>query len=171
MAVLDNIRSMHNVGSIFRTANAAGLKRIYLCGITPPPVDRFGKIRQQMAKVSLGAEKYVEWEHSATSLGAIKKLKLDGYKIFAVEQSKNSVPYYRAASGIGVAARIALILGNEVRGLPPSILRQADKVLEIPMAGAMVRQARHPRHRGVGKESLNVSVAFGIVVFRFKHPG
>ncbi|MEK9179846.1 MAG: RNA methyltransferase [Patescibacteria group bacterium] len=150
--ILHNIRSLHNVGSIFRTADAAGVKKIYLCGITPMPLDRFGKLRPQFAKVAMGAEKYVEWEQARGTASVIKKLRADGFKIFAVEQSKKSIPYSRFR-GIRMRSqfRIALILGHERRGLPPSILKFADEILEIPMRGS--------------KESLNVSVAFGVVIF------
>jgi len=155
VVVLHNIRSLHNVGSIFRTADAAGVKKIYLCGITPAPVDRFGEIRPQFAKVSLGAEKSVSWDASARSARAIakllKNLKQEGYKILAVEQSNKSIPYHKLQTTHYKLKSIVLVFGNEVKGLPPSILKKADKILEIPMHG--------------GKESLNVSVAFGIVVF------
>jgi 23S rRNA (guanosine2251-2'-O)-methyltransferase len=97
IVILHNIRSLHNVGSIFRTADAAGVGKIYLCGITPMPIDRFGKVRPQFAKVSLGAEKFVAWEYVRNAASVIKKLKSPpaggGYKIFAVEQAKKSVPY------------------------------------------------------------------------------
>ena len=89
IAVLHNIRSLHNVGSIFRTADAAGVEKIYLCGITPTPVDQFSKPRQQLTKVSLGAEKYVPWEKVKSTTKLIDKLKGEGWKIFAIEQSKN----------------------------------------------------------------------------------
>lgn len=173
VAILNNIRSLHNVGSIFRTADAAGVEKLYLCGITPAPVDSFGQIRPQLAKVSLGAEKTVPWDASSRSaqgtLKLIDRLKKEGYKIFAVEQSKKSIPYYKLSGAWTRPHRLALIVGNEVRGLSPAILKKADKILEIPMRGAMVRQAHHPRHEGHGKESLNVSVAFGIVVFQLLH--
>ncbi|MFH1346836.1 MAG: TrmH family RNA methyltransferase [Spirochaetota bacterium] len=176
VVILHNIRSLHNVGSIFRTADAAGIEKIYLCGITPAPVDSFGRPRQQLTKVSLGAEKYIEWDASTRSAQAIgkllEKLKKDGYKIFAIEQSKKSILYYKAkalsTSLQGSRQKIALILGNEVNGLSSSILKRADKILEIPMRGAMVRQVHHPRRTGRGKESLNVAVAFGIVVFKLR---
>jgi len=154
IVILHNIRSLHNVGSIFRTADATGVTRIYLCGITPAPLDKFGRLRPQLAKVSLGAEKSVVWDGSARSPRAtiklLGKLKSEGYKIFAVEQSKKSTPYYRLRA-TNTKRKFALILGNEVKGLPPSILKRADKILEIPMRGE--------------KESLNVAVAFGIVAF------
>lgn len=157
VAVLHNIRSVHNVGSIFRTADAAGVEKIYLSGITPSPLDRFGRLRPQFAKVALGAERYIEWDASARSAQAtvklLERLKNEGYKIFAVEQSKKSVPYYRAA--MTRHSEIALVLGSEVSGLPQSVLKRADKVLEIPMRGK--------------KESLNVAVAFGIVVYKLQY--
>ena len=151
--ILDNIRSLANVGSIFRTADAAGAGKIYLCGITPRPTDLFGRFRPQLAKVSLGAEKNVPWEYCKSIIRLIDKLKKEGYKILAVEQDKKSIPYYKlkVESRKPVKSKVALILGNEVRGLSPAILKRADKILEIPMSGK--------------KESLNVSVAFGIVAF------
>lgn len=153
MVILHNVRSLHNVGSIFRTADAAGVDKIYLCGITPEPVDRFGKVRPQLAKVSLGAEKTVVWEKCGSTSRLIDKLKNPptggGCKIFAIEQSPKSIPYYKTA--ITRDSRVALVVGSEVRGLPATILKKADRILEIPMHGQ--------------KESLNVAVAFGIVAF------
>jgi len=137
------------VGSIFRTADAAGVKKLYLTGITPAPTDVFGRPRQQLTKVSLGAEKYVEWEKVKSTGLLIDKLKKDRYKILAIEQAKNATTYYKLK--IKRQDKIALIVGSEVKGLPKSILNKADKILEIPMYGR--------------KESLNVSVAFGIVAF------
>src|ERR1700722_997954 len=107
IAILDNIRSVHNVGSIFRTADAVGVTKIYCCGITPGPLDRFGNVRADFAKVALGAEKSVAWEKGESRAANAAKsthstvevllaLKKDGWKIFAVEQAKNSVPYYEA---------------------------------------------------------------------------
>src|SRR3989344_6634066 len=162
--ILDNIRSMNNVGSIFRTADAAGIEKIYLCGITPEPLDSLGRPRQQFIKVSLGAEKTVSWEYVKSASKLIDKLKKDGYKIWAVEQSKKSIPYNKV-KGIRYKLKVALVLGNEVKGISPAILKKCDKILEIPMRGAMVRQAHHPRNMRRGKESLNVAVAFGITVF------
>ena len=153
VVILHNIRSLHNVGSIFRTADAAGAKKIYLCGITPKPIDRLGALRKQFTKVSLGAEKYISWDYARDTASVIKKLKQEGWKVFAVEQSKKSIPYYESVI-MRHGSKIALVFGNEVRGLPPSILRLADKILEIPMLGR--------------KESLNVSVAAGIVLFSLR---
>ena len=164
--ILDDIRSMENVGSIFRTADAAGVSKLYLTGITPTPLDRFGAVREDFTKVSLGAERSVPWEYVRSASALIRRLRNDGYKIYAVEQARNSVPYCDIR-GIRMYSRIriALLFGNEVRGLPPSVLKKADKIFEIPMRGAMVRQAHHPRRSGRGKESLNVAVVFGVVVF------
>lgn len=168
IAVFHNVRSLHNVGSMFRTADAAGIKKIYLTGITPIPSDRFGKIRPQLQKVSLGAEQSVLWEQNRSATPLIKKLKRAGYKIYAIEQSRRSTPYFKARPR--AKEKIALIFGNEVKGLPLSLLRQADKILEIPMRGQIIREAGHPRRTGSGKESLNVSVAFGIVVYALSFP-
>ena len=153
IVILHNIRSLYNVGSVFRTADAVGVKKIYLCGITPKPIDEFDRPREQLRKVSLGAEKYIEWEYYKLTTRLIDKLKKENYKIFAIEQSKKSIPYYKIKSYEAKPRKIALMLGNEVKGLSPSILKKADKILEIPMKGK--------------KESLNVAVAFGIVAFHF----
>ena len=152
IVILHNIRSLYNVGSIFRTADAAGIEKIYLCGITPAPIDKFGRLRQQLTKVSLGAENFVEWEKVKAVSKLIDKLKKQKYKIFAIEQSKKSIPYYKLHT-TNYKQKIVLVLGNEIKGLPLSILKKADKILEIPMHGK--------------KESLNVAVAFGIIAFHF----
>lgn len=150
VVVLPDIRSTHNVGSIFRTADAAGVKKIYLCGITPQPVDQFGRKRQDISKVALGAEEYIPWEYTKSLARLIGRLKKEGYLICAVEQSADSVPYM--AFKAPKQAKLALIImGNEVEGLPKQILARVDHILEIPMYGQ--------------KESLNVGVAFGVVVF------
>ena len=151
VVLLHNIRSLHNVGSIFRTADAVGVKKIYLCGITPGPTDVFGRPRQQLTKVSLGSEKYIAWERVKSATKVIDKLKKEKYKIFAIEQSKNSIPYNKLSKPYTLSPKSCLIVGNEIKGLPKPILKKADKILEIPMRGR--------------KESLNVAVAFGIVVF------
>lgn len=151
VVVLPDIRSTHNVGSIFRTADAAGVKKVFLCGITPQPVDQFGRKRQDISKVALGAEDYIPWEYTKSLARLIGKLKKEGYTICAVEQSPKSVPYM--AFKAPKQAKLALIMGNEVEGLPKAILARVDHILEIPMHGQ--------------KESLNVGVAFGVVVFGF----
>ncbi|OGC84441.1 hypothetical protein A3F55_00520 [Candidatus Adlerbacteria bacterium RIFCSPHIGHO2_12_FULL_53_18] len=145
--VLHNIRSVYNVGSIFRTADAAGVEKVYLCGYTPAPLDRFGAPRKDLAKVALGAEKTIPWVQVKTLASAIKQLKKENYLVAAVEQDKNSTPLFSYKP----PKKLALVLGNEVRGLSKSSLKLCDVVLEIPMRGH--------------KESLNVSVAAGIAMF------
>lgn len=153
VALLHNIRSLHNVGSIFRTADAAGIGKLYLVGITPEPVDRFGRIRSPIAKVSLGAEKTVPWEKVAKVAPLIRRLKDAGYQIVAVEQDRKAIPYFKFHPRR--RERMAILLGHETRGLSPSVLRLCDTIVEIPMRGR--------------KESLNVAVAFGIAAFHFLH--
>lgn len=145
--VLDNIRSVHNVGSIFRTVETAGVAVIYCLGTTPVPVDRFGQKRKDFAKVALGAEDLVKWEYYKAGGLLIKKLKKEGFKIIALEQAGNSVDYRKIKN----AGKIALIVGNEVGGVSKSLLKLSDEVAEIPMRGK--------------KESLNVAVATGIMIF------
>lgn len=153
--VLDNIRSLFNVGTVFRTADAVGAEKIYLCGITPEPIDRFGRIRPQLAKVSLGAEKTMPWEYSLSCIKVLNDLKKKGYKIFAVEQDKKSIPYFRLKLKKSDLEKVVLVFGNEVDGVSRNVLKKSDKILEIPMLGK--------------KESLNVSVSFGIVVFGLRY--
>jgi len=150
-AILYNIRSAHNVGSIFRTADAAGISKLYLCGYTPAPVDEYGLVRSRIAKVALGGEKTVPWEKIFSVARLIARLRQEGKKIFAVEQSKKSVPYQRLHLSKKQLTSAVLVMGNEVKGLPAGVLNRVDKILEIPMFGK--------------KESLNVAVAFGIVAF------
>src|SRR5258708_3926265 len=150
--ILHNIRSTHNVGSIFRTADAAGVSKIYLTGYTPGPLDRFGRARSDVAKVALGAEKTVPSEQSKNLASIIKKLSAQGgsalggkkekYLILALEQHPKSISLFDFK--LPKHQKFALLLGNEVRGLSPSTLRLADHILEIPMRGSMVRQAHHP---------------------------
>ena len=140
--VLHNIRSRYNVGSIFRTADCAGIEKIYLCGITPiPPHSR-------ISKVALGAEEYIDWEKSRQTGRVIDQLKDKGYQIVALEQGKKSINYSKFKPEFPVA----LILGAEVTGLPERLLNKCEKIIEIPMHGQ--------------KESLNVSVACGISIFQ-----
>jgi tRNA G18 (ribose-2'-O)-methylase SpoU len=145
--ILHNIRSTHNVGSLFRTADAAGVSKIMLTGYTPTPLDRFGRQRKDIAKVSLGAESSIPWEQMADVHAAIHTLREKGYVVAAVEQDERAVSYTTYSSD----QPTALILGNEVDGMPHEVLAECDVVLEIPQYGT--------------KESLNVSVAGGIVLF------
>jgi tRNA G18 (ribose-2'-O)-methylase SpoU len=154
--LLHNIRSVHNVGSIFRTADAAGVSKIILSGYTPAPVDRFGLPRKDFSKVSLGAEKTIEWQHIKTLRVVIKMLQQRNYYVVAVEQDKKATPLFKfkppLSGGLTLEHRkIALVLGNEVRGLSKSALKLCDEIVEIPMRGK--------------KESLNVSVAAGIAMY------
>lgn len=151
IVILVNIRSLHNVGSIFRTADAAGIEKIYLTGYTPTPIDKFGSRRAQIAKVALGAELVVSWEYCYSATALIDKLKKQGFQILAVEQSSKSVPFNKIKLTVKEREKSVLIMGNEVKGLSPAILKRANKILEIPMYGE--------------KESLNISVAFGIVAY------
>ena len=147
--ILHNIRSLHNVGSIFRTADGAGVKKIYLTGYTPEPIDIFGKTRNEIKKTALGAEKTVLWEKRKDISRLITKLKNYGHpmSIVGIEQNEKAVNYKKFKPG----KTTALILGNEVRGLSKQILNKCDKIIEIPMHGK--------------KESLNVAVVAGIVLF------
>jgi tRNA G18 (ribose-2'-O)-methylase SpoU len=95
VAILHDVRSVHNVGSIFRTADGAGFEKLYLCGITPSPLDRFKKLRPDFAKVALGAEKSVAWESVGDTEKVIEKLKNEGWKILALEQAHDSILYYK----------------------------------------------------------------------------
>jgi tRNA G18 (ribose-2'-O)-methylase SpoU len=146
--LLDNIRSVHNVGSIFRTAETLGISKIYCVGTTPAPVDRFGRKRKDLAKVALGAEDFTEWEHVDKAEATVKGYKRKGYEVVALEQDNESVDYKK----IKMEADSLVILGSEVEGVSKSLLRLADVIVEIPMKGK--------------KESLNVSVAAGIFLFR-----
>ncbi len=145
--ILDNIRSTHNVGSIFRTADAAGVSKIYLVGTTPDPIDRFGREQSDIAKTALGAEKSIPWEHTETTLEVLAKYP-EHFKV-ALEQAENSTDY----KTLEPQEKNLIILGPEVTGLPKEILDACDAIAEIPMQG--------------DKESLNVSVATGIFLFRF----
>ena len=146
--ILDNIRSVHNVGSIFRTSDAAGINEIFLCGYTPQPVDRFNRPRKDLAKVALGAEKTIPWKYFEDVKECINELKKGGYTILAIEQAPNSVDY----KNVKLPEKVAFIFGNESLGIEKEILDLCDIIVEIPMLGE--------------KESLNVSVSAGIALFR-----
>lgn len=149
--VLHDIRSAHNVGSIFRTADAAGCTKLYLCGITPSPHDRFGRNNAEISKVALGAEEWLSWEYVPSCPRLLVRLKKEGYTILALEQSDDSISYARVRVPKKQWHKTVLVLGSEVKGLPRTVLNRADTIIEIPMHGK--------------KESLNVAVAFGAVVF------
>ena len=146
--LLHDIRSVHNVGSIWRTANAAGVKKIFLSGYTPLPTDRFGRERKDFAKVALNSQKSVAWEYTDDPISLVKRLKKEGVFVVAIEQAKKSVDYKK----VKIRKPVLFLVGNEVEGIPQNLLSLADVVAEIPMRG--------------DKKSLNVSVAFGIALFR-----
>jgi tRNA G18 (ribose-2'-O)-methylase SpoU len=146
--VLHDIRSAQNVGSLFRTADAVGITKIFLSSITPAPIDRFGRDRNDIAKTALGAEKSIPWEIYEDINILLEKQKKEGFEIIAIEQSSKAVDYKSVES----KERVVFILGNEVGGLSKGVLDLVDIIAEIPMAGE--------------KESLNVSVAGGIALFR-----
>ena len=146
--ILHNIRSVENVGAIFRTADAAGINKIYLTGYTPTPLDRFGRKRGDLAKSALGAEEFVVWEQKKMVCPVIAKLKRDGFQIIGIEQDKKSVDYKK----VKLQNKNAFIVGAEVTGIPKNVLEKCDIIAEVPMRGK--------------KESLNVSVATGISLFR-----
>jgi tRNA G18 (ribose-2'-O)-methylase SpoU len=150
--LLLDIRSVQNVASLFRTADCAGVSKIYLYGTTPTSVDRFKRPRADFAKISLGAEKSVAHEHVSSDdvsiLELLKRLRDEGYCIVALEQGAGSIDYKKYS----LSGKILLILGNEVSGVSKLALAECDAMIEIPMRGE--------------KESLNVSVAGAIAVFR-----
>jgi len=146
--ILNDIRSVENVGAMFRTADAAGVDKIYLTGYTPCPLDRFGRKRGDLAKSALGAEEFVKWEQKKNVLSLLTKLKKEKYLIIGIEQDKKSIDYKK----VKLQSKNAFIVGTEVTGIPKNILKKCDVIAEIPMRGK--------------KESLNVSVATGIALFR-----
>ncbi len=154
--ILHNIRSVENVGAMFRTADAVGINKIYLTGYTPVPLDRFGRIRKDMAKSALGAEKFVSWEQKKNIHPLLLKLKREKYLIIGIEQDESSIDYRkisaRGGPAFGWKKGLAFIVGPEVTGIPENILKKCDVIAEIPMRGK--------------KESLNVSVALGVALFR-----
>lgn len=139
--ICDNIRSRFNVGSIFRTADALGAAKLYLCGITPRPP------HPEIEKVSLGATETVPWEYHNQAWRLVDELKKQGVKIIALEQTNKSIDYKKFKPRFP----LALIVGNEVSGVNKNLLKRADAIIDIPMSGK--------------KESLNVGVAFGVAGF------
>lgn len=142
--VLDNLRSRHNVGSLFRTADAFGIEGLVLCGFTPIPPHR------EIEKTALGATVSVPWLHYGTTMEAVQQLKADGYRIIVVEQTEKAQEL--GSFSAPADQRIALVLGNELSGVAPEVIAQADLCLTIPQHGS--------------KHSLNVSVCAGIVLWQ-----
>lgn len=140
--VCDNIRSLENVGSIFRTADALGVTKMYLCGITGRPPEA------KISKTALGAEKTIPWEYHKQTWRLIERLQKQKINIISLEQTKNSILYTKFKPTFP----LALVIGNEVKGVSLKALKQSDKVIHLPMRGK--------------KESLNVSVAFGVAGYQ-----
>lgn len=153
--ILPDIRSAINVGAIFRTADAVGISKIYLTGYTPRPTDKFGRIQKDISKSALGAENFVPWEFKKSLPALLSKLRRDGYKIIAIEQDKRAVDYRTLRLSPRHKGPV-FIIGTEVSGISKKILDKCDIIVEIPMYGE--------------KESLNVSVACGVVLFRILKP-
>lgn len=147
-ALLDNIRSAYNVGSMFRTADGAGIRHMHLCGVTPLPD------HPRVAKTALGAERSVPWTHYRNGLDAAFALKREGFRVWGIECCSRARPIYEVSSDID-GPPIVLVVGNEIAGIDPGILAQCDSVLSIPMQGL--------------KASLNVAVAFGAAVYCLRY--
>lgn len=143
IVILDDIRSLHNIGSVFRTSDAFLLEKIYLCGITATPPHK------EIHKTALGATETVTWEYSKDVLEVIQKLKEEDVKIFSVEQTENSIMLNDFQ--VETNERYALIFGNEVKGVSQEAINLSDGVIEIPQLGS--------------KHSLNISVSAGIVIW------
>lgn len=159
--IVHNVRSAYNVGSMFRTAEVAGVSKIFLSGYSPKPIDKFRRKRKDIAKTALGAEDLIPWEHYVQAGKLIKKLKKEGFFIIGLEQAPKSIDYKKVNPPAG--GKTALIVGNEVRGLSGKILERCNVIAEIPMQGKLFRN--RPKD-DCGKESLNVAVALGIAIFR-----
>ena len=142
VVVLDNIRSMHNVGSVFRSADAFLIEKMVLCGYTPRPPHR------DIHKTALGATETVAWEYAETTLEAVLSLQNNGYKVYAIEQAEGAVFLHDFHPG---KEKIAIVMGNEVEGVSDEVLDSCDGCIEIPQLGS--------------KHSLNISVAAGIILW------
>ncbi|RFM29154.1 TrmH family RNA methyltransferase [Deminuibacter soli] len=147
VVVLDNIRSMHNVGSVFRTADAFLMEGIALCGYTPQPPHR------DIHKTALGATETVNWLYVPTTMEAVQQLKTAGYKVYGIEQTVGSISLENFAPPAG--EKIAVVFGNEVEGVNQEVLALCDGCIEIPQQGM--------------KHSLNISVAAGIVLWHLAY--
>ena len=144
VVVLNNIRSLYNVGSIFRTSDGAGVEKMWICGITGHPTNN------QISKTALGAEEHVEWEYRQDISSVLNELKQNNYQIIFLEQTQESCSY----DSVDLHDPVCLVVGNEIEGVSPDILDYCDKAIEIEMVGI--------------KNSLNVSVAFGVIAYHFR---
>lgn len=145
MIVLDNVRSLNNIGSVFRTADAFSLEAVFLCGITAKPPHR------DIQKTALGATESVDWQYFEQVIDAIQKLKDEGFTIMSIEQAHNSVSLESLELEAG--GKYALVLGHEVKGVSDEVMEMSDYAIEIPQYGT--------------KHSLNVSVSAGIAIWEF----
>ncbi len=145
IVVLDDVRSLHNVGSVFRSSDAFRVECIYLCGITATPP------QPDIHKTALGAEDTVEWKYFKNTLDAVQELKENGYFVYSTEQVENSVKLQNLK--LDKDRKYAIVLGNEVKGVKQEVVDNSDACLEIPQFGT--------------KHSLNVSVTAGIVIWEF----
>lgn len=152
--LLQNIRSAHNVGSIFRTADAVGVTEIFLGGYTPSPYDRYGDANKSFVKVSLGAEEVVGFSRVWNLGKFFEQKKAEGYRFVALEITPEAIDYSKFKLTKQEFMKTILVLGNERRGISKTVLSYCDKTIKIPMSGM--------------KESLNVSVAFGIAAFALR---
>ncbi|MBQ9311419.1 MAG: RNA methyltransferase [Bacteroidales bacterium] len=143
--ILDNIRSMNNIGSVFRTADAFRIEKIFLCGITATPPHR------EINKTALGATESVDWEYKESTVECVKNLSAMGYKIYSLEQTSESIMMDKMDKEMIIDKKIALVFGNEVDGVQQEVIDLSDAVLEIPQYGT--------------KHSLNVSVSCGIAIW------
>ena len=144
LIILDNIRSVHNVGAILRTADGAGVEKVLLCGITPTPEHK------KVHKTALNAEEYIDWQYFSNTEEAIEYAKSEGYSIYAVEQDQTAVDL----NEIELSDKSAFLFGNEITGVSPAIKQLSDSIIELPMNGK--------------KNSLNVSTCVGIVTYYTK---
>jgi tRNA G18 (ribose-2'-O)-methylase SpoU len=145
VVVLDNVRSLHNVGSVFRTSDAYLVQRIFLCGITATPPSA------EIHKTALGAEDSVEWHYFPKTEDALQQLKNEGFVVLSVEQAKNSLSLISLQ--LDADKKYAIVLGNEVKGVQQQVVDMSDGCVELPQYGT--------------KHSLNVSVTAGIVIWDF----
>ncbi len=147
--ILDSVRSSHNVGAIFRTADAVGVSKIYLAGYTPTPTDRFGRPNEKLRKTALGATATVPWEAITDVVGLVSSLREAGVFVVAVEQHARAQSLF--AAPVPTDRPVAYVFGNEIEGVSDAVLALADTVIDLPMLGM--------------KESLNVAVTAGIVLY------
>ena len=142
VVILDNIRSMHNIGAVFRTGDAFRIEKLYLCGITATPPDK------EITKTAIGATESVDWEYNKSTLEVVEKLKTEGYKTYALEQCENAEQLNQFQPD---QRKVAIVLGNEVQGVQQSVIDVCHGAIEIPQYGT--------------KHSLNISVSAGVLIW------